>query len=92
MELAEANARLAASGEAVGLPVGQMGNSEVGHLTIGAGRRLYQDLMRVNRAIEGLSGFDTGLMAPLTFCVIVPLVTSETVIVRAPKLVNVVPA
>jgi 2,3-bisphosphoglycerate-independent phosphoglycerate mutase len=43
---------LKASGEAVGLPPGQMGNSEVGHLTIGAGRVLYQDLMRVNRAIE----------------------------------------
>jgi 2,3-bisphosphoglycerate-independent phosphoglycerate mutase len=42
---------LDASGEAAGLPSGQMGNSEVGHLTIGAGRRLYQDLMRVNRAI-----------------------------------------
>jgi len=42
---------LDASGEAVGLPPGQMGNSEVGHLTIGSGRRLYQDLMRVNRAI-----------------------------------------
>ena len=41
-----------ASGEAAGLPPGQMGNSEVGHLTIGAGRRLYQDLMRVNKAIE----------------------------------------
>ncbi|MBD0317824.1 MAG: 2,3-bisphosphoglycerate-independent phosphoglycerate mutase [Thermoleophilia bacterium] len=43
---------LAASGEAVGLPPGQMGNSEVGHLTLGAGRILYQDLMRINRAIE----------------------------------------
>ena len=43
---------LKASGEAVGLPPGQMGNSEVGHLTIGSGRILYQDLMRVNRAIE----------------------------------------
>jgi 2,3-bisphosphoglycerate-independent phosphoglycerate mutase len=41
-----------ASGPAAGLPEGQMGNSEVGHLTIGSGRRLYQDLMRVNRAIE----------------------------------------
>ena len=41
-----------ASGEAAGLPPGQMGNSEVGHLTIGAGRRLYQDLMRVNKSIE----------------------------------------
>jgi 2,3-bisphosphoglycerate-independent phosphoglycerate mutase len=43
---------LGASGEAVGLPPGQMGNSEVGHLTIGSGRVLYQDLMRVNKAIE----------------------------------------
>jgi 2,3-bisphosphoglycerate-independent phosphoglycerate mutase len=42
---------LEASGEAVGLPVGQMGNSEVGHLTIGSGRVLDQDLQRVNRAI-----------------------------------------
>jgi 2,3-bisphosphoglycerate-independent phosphoglycerate mutase len=43
---------LEASGEAVGLPPGQMGNSEVGHLTIGSGRVLFQDLVRVNRAIE----------------------------------------
>jgi 2,3-bisphosphoglycerate-independent phosphoglycerate mutase len=43
---------LEASGEAVGLPPGQMGNSEVGHLTIGSGRVLLQDLVRVNRAIE----------------------------------------
>ncbi|HEY8192727.1 MAG TPA: 2,3-bisphosphoglycerate-independent phosphoglycerate mutase [Gaiellaceae bacterium] len=43
---------LEASGEAVGLPPGQMGNSEVGHLTIGSGRILFQDLMRVNVAIE----------------------------------------
>jgi 2,3-bisphosphoglycerate-independent phosphoglycerate mutase len=42
---------LAAAGEAVGLPPGQMGNSEVGHLTIGSGRILLQDLQRVNRAI-----------------------------------------
>jgi 2,3-bisphosphoglycerate-independent phosphoglycerate mutase len=48
---------LAASGEAVGLPPGQMGNSEVGHLTIGSGRVLYQDLMRVNKAIEDGSFF-----------------------------------
>jgi 2,3-bisphosphoglycerate-independent phosphoglycerate mutase len=46
------HARLVASGEAVGLPDGQMGNSEVGHLTIGSGRILFQDLVRVNRAIE----------------------------------------
>jgi len=43
---------LDASGEAVGLPPGQMGNSEVGHLTIGSGRVIDQDFMRVNRAIE----------------------------------------
>jgi 2,3-bisphosphoglycerate-independent phosphoglycerate mutase len=42
---------LEASGEAVGLPAGQMGNSEVGHLTIGSGRILFQDFARVNRAI-----------------------------------------
>jgi 2,3-bisphosphoglycerate-independent phosphoglycerate mutase len=46
------HARLAASGGAVGLPEGQMGNSEVGHLTIGSGRILSQDLVRVNLAIE----------------------------------------
>jgi 2,3-bisphosphoglycerate-independent phosphoglycerate mutase len=53
---------LAASGEAAGLPPGQMGNSEVGHLTIGAGRRLYQDLMRVNKAIEDGSFFDNSAL------------------------------
>ncbi|MFL5970713.1 MAG: 2,3-bisphosphoglycerate-independent phosphoglycerate mutase [Gaiellaceae bacterium] len=49
---------LDASGEAVGLPHGQMGNSEVGHLTIGSGRVLFQDLMRVNKSIEDGSFFD----------------------------------
>ncbi|MBM3677421.1 MAG: 2,3-bisphosphoglycerate-independent phosphoglycerate mutase [Actinobacteria bacterium] len=44
--------QLAASGNAVGLPDGQMGNSEVGHLTIGSGRILFQDLVRVSKAIE----------------------------------------
>ncbi|MGI8479160.1 MAG: 2,3-bisphosphoglycerate-independent phosphoglycerate mutase [Gaiellaceae bacterium] len=48
---------LKASGEAVGLPPGQMGNSEVGHLTIGSGRVLFQDLMRVNAAIQNRSFF-----------------------------------
>ena len=46
------HATLEASGEAVGLPRGQMGNSEVGHLTIGSGRVIDQDFMRVNRSIE----------------------------------------
>jgi 2,3-bisphosphoglycerate-independent phosphoglycerate mutase len=49
--------RLVASGEAVGLPPGQMGNSEVGHLTIGSGRILDQDFQRVNRAIADGSFF-----------------------------------
>ena len=45
------HARLQASGEAVGLPVGQMGNSEVGHLNLGAGRPVLQDLPRIDAAI-----------------------------------------
>src|SRR4051812_7893684 len=49
---------LDASGAAVGLPPGQMGNSEVGHLTIGSGRILYQDFVRVNQAIEDGSFFE----------------------------------
>ena len=52
------HATLGASGEAVGLPHGQMGNSEVGHLTIGSGRVLFQDLMRVNKSIEDGSFFE----------------------------------
>ncbi|MGZ3446967.1 MAG: 2,3-bisphosphoglycerate-independent phosphoglycerate mutase, partial [Myxococcaceae bacterium] len=43
---------LLTSGLAVGLPEGQMGNSEVGHTNIGAGRIVYQDLVRINRAVE----------------------------------------
>ena len=54
--------QLKASGEAVGLPPGQMGNSEVGHLTIGSGRILYQDLMRVNRGIEDGSFFESPVL------------------------------
>jgi 2,3-bisphosphoglycerate-independent phosphoglycerate mutase len=46
-----AHSKLEASGLAVGLPEGQMGNSEVGHMNIGAGRVVYQDLVRVNKAI-----------------------------------------
>jgi 2,3-bisphosphoglycerate-independent phosphoglycerate mutase len=53
---------LKASGEAVGLPPGQMGNSEVGHLTIGSGRILFQDLMRVNKAIETGELFDNPVL------------------------------
>ena len=47
-----AHSQLQASGENVGLPHGQMGNSEVGHLNIGAGRVVYQDLVKINKACE----------------------------------------
>jgi 2,3-bisphosphoglycerate-independent phosphoglycerate mutase len=47
------SSRLSASGIDVGLPEGQMGNSEVGHLNLGAGRIVYQDLTRINKAIAG---------------------------------------
>lgn len=50
--------RLGASGLDVGLPVGQMGNSEVGHLNIGAGRVVYQDITRINCAIDDGSFFE----------------------------------
>lgn len=46
------NSKLEASGTAVGLPAGQMGNSEVGHMNIGAGRVVYQELGRIHKAVE----------------------------------------
>ncbi|MDE6542508.1 MAG: 2,3-bisphosphoglycerate-independent phosphoglycerate mutase [Muribaculaceae bacterium] len=46
------HSQLQASGENVGLPDGQMGNSEVGHLNIGAGRVVYQDLVKINKAVK----------------------------------------
>ena len=52
------NSTLIACGEAVGLPAGQMGNSEVGHLNIGAGRIVYQELSRINNAIQDRSFFN----------------------------------
>ena len=51
------NTKLEASGEAVGLPEGQMGNSEVGHMNIGAGRVVYQSLTRLNKSVK-----DNGFM------------------------------
>jgi 2,3-bisphosphoglycerate-independent phosphoglycerate mutase len=51
------HSQLMPSGEAVGLPAGQMGNSEVGHLTIGSGRIIYQSLTRITRAIKDGSFF-----------------------------------
>ncbi len=52
LEANKPNAELLTDGEHVGLPKGQMGNSEVGHLNIGAGRIVYQDFTRINKAIE----------------------------------------
>ncbi|MFK5925437.1 MAG: 2,3-bisphosphoglycerate-independent phosphoglycerate mutase [Desulfuromusa sp.] len=54
--------RLSASGQDVGLPDGQMGNSEVGHMNIGAGRIIYQDLSRISLAIEDGSFFDNPVL------------------------------
>jgi len=54
-------ARLEASGEAVGLPAGQMGNSEVGHLNLGAGFPVLQDLPRINRALARLDECGRGV-------------------------------
>lgn len=53
---------LSCSGEAVGLPAGQMGNSEVGHLNIGAGRVIYQELSRINNAISDGSFFENSVL------------------------------
>ena len=50
LQAVSSHSQLQASGEDVGLPDGQMGNSEVGHLNIGAGRIVYQDLVKINRA------------------------------------------
>lgn len=52
------NSKLQASGEFVGLPAGQMGNSEVGHMNLGAGRVVYQELGRINKAVAH-GDFDT---------------------------------
>ncbi len=54
--------KLAASGLDVGLPAGQMGNSEVGHLNIGAGRIVYQDITRINKSIEDGDFFENKAM------------------------------
>jgi len=54
--------QLLTSGEHVGLPKGQMGNSEVGHLNIGAGRIVYQELTRINKSIENGDFFDIPLL------------------------------
>ena len=56
---------LDASGLAVGLPEGQMGNSEVGHLNLGAGRVIYQDILRITRAIRDGSFHDNPALTTL---------------------------
>ena len=57
------NAQLIASGEAVGLPAGQMGNSEVGHMNMGAGRIVYQDLTRIDKSIRDGELFENAALA-----------------------------
>lgn len=57
------HAQLRTDGENVGLPEGQMGNSEVGHLNIGAGRVVYQDLVKINRACRAQEGSNEALGA-----------------------------
>jgi len=56
------NARIQTSGMAVGLPDGQMGNSEVGHMNIGAGRVVYQNLTRITKAIEDGDFFENAAL------------------------------
>ncbi|MBN2073654.1 MAG: 2,3-bisphosphoglycerate-independent phosphoglycerate mutase [Actinobacteria bacterium] len=56
------NTKLDASGEAVGLPEGQMGNSEVGHLNIGAGRVVYQEFTRINNEIKNKNFFKNSVL------------------------------
>lgn len=54
---------ISTSGDVVGLPAGQMGNSEVGHLNLGAGRTVYQEFTRISKAIDDGSFFDNGALA-----------------------------
>src|SRR5687767_2564050 len=62
------NSTLTTCGEAVGLPEGQMGNSEVGHLNLGAGRIVYQELQRINLAIrDGLFNQNEVLLGSIRF-------------------------
>lgn len=62
------HSRLEACGLAVGLPAGQMGNSEVGHTNLGAGRVVYQDLVKINKAVEeGTLAHEPALAKALTY-------------------------
>src|SRR5436190_20180371 len=62
------NTTLITCGEAVGLPEGQMGNSEVGHLNLGAGRIVYQELQRINLAVrDGSFAANPVLLESITY-------------------------
>ena len=61
---------LVTCGEAVGLPDGQMGNSEVGHLNLGAGKIVYQELQRINVAVkDGSFARNEGLLSAISYAV-----------------------
>src|SRR5690625_5039157 len=63
------NAQLITYGEDVGLPEGQMGNSEVGHLNIGAGRIVYQELLRINNEINsGAFAKESSIQSLVNYC------------------------
>jgi len=59
--------QLQASGAYVGLPDGQIGGSEVGHMTIGAGRGIFQDLLRINRSLKNHNDKNEGISNNLVF-------------------------
>ena len=61
-----------ASGMAVGLPEGQMGNSEVGHLNMGAGRIVYQELTRITKEIQDGTFFENPALLKAKNCIITP--------------------
>ena len=64
------NTTLVTCGEEVGLPEGQMGNSEVGHLNLGAGKIVYQELQRINVAVkDGSFSINTGLLSALDYAI-----------------------
>ena len=82
LESSYPSTRLNCMGKAVGLPDGIMGNSEVGHLNIGAGRIVYQDLLRIDRAIEDGSFMENsslnGAMSAGSMCTQMPGSQSAT--------------
>ena len=71
------HSQLQASGENVGLPDGQMGNSEVGHLNIGAGRVVYQDLVKINRSKNMVKKLNAETKGVLKFSIATPAQISQ---------------